>query len=146
LANVTANDFGFITTGTLLERCANTLDTMNRLERERGHFYNWYDTQSLKPLNPVYVSTVDSCNLCGHLLTLRIALRALGDAPIIGVRTLRGIEDTLGILIETASTNPSIDAFRKRLHEALRQPVPALLEIYTSVIELSALAAPVVGS
>ena len=42
------NDFGYITTGTLLERCASTLETMGKLERERGHFYNWYDTQSLQ--------------------------------------------------------------------------------------------------
>ena len=44
---------------------------MQKLERYRGHFYNWYDTQSLKPLPPLYVSTVDSGNLAGHLLTLR---------------------------------------------------------------------------
>ena len=42
-----------------------------------GHFYNWYDTQSLKPLPPLYVSTVDSGNLAGHLLTLRPGLLAL---------------------------------------------------------------------
>jgi hypothetical protein len=45
--------------------------TMAALERHRGHFYNWYDTQSLQPLLPTYISTVDSGNLAGHLLTLR---------------------------------------------------------------------------
>ena len=53
------------------ERTANTFRTMEALERYRGHFFNWYDTQSLKPLQPLYISTVDSGNLAGHLLTLR---------------------------------------------------------------------------
>ena len=50
---------------------------MHKLERHRGHFYNWYDTRTLEPLRPMYVSTVDSGNLAGHLLTL--ARRAAGD-------------------------------------------------------------------
>ena len=50
---------------------------MQALERHRGHFFNWYDTQSLKPLQPLYISTVDSGNLAGHLLTLRPGLLAL---------------------------------------------------------------------
>jgi len=43
---------------------------MQRLERHRGHFYNWYDTRTLQVLEPAYVSSVDSGNLAGHLLTL----------------------------------------------------------------------------
>ena len=71
LANLSAYDFGYISAGRLVERTANALHTMAALERYRGHFYNWYDTQSLQPLLPIYVSTVDSGNLAGHLLTLR---------------------------------------------------------------------------
>jgi cyclic beta-1,2-glucan synthetase len=62
---------------------------MGALERHRGHFYNWYDTQRLQPLLPMYVSTVDSGNLAAHLLTLRAGLLALPDEPILsrpGVR------------------------------------------------------------
>ena len=94
---------------------------MGKLERERGHFYNWYDTQSLRPLNPVYISTVDSGNLCGHLLTLRIALRALCAEPIIGARTLHGIDDTLRPSASKAQSTKDrrIDAFRQRLRDAL---------------------------
>ena len=51
--------------GALIERTANAFDTMDGLERHRGHFYNWYDTRSLKPLPPHYISTVDSGNLAG---------------------------------------------------------------------------------
>ena len=63
LANLSAYDFGYISAGQLIERTANALHTMEALERHRGHFYNWYDTQSLKPLPPLYISTVDSGNL-----------------------------------------------------------------------------------
>ena len=51
------------------------------MERFRGHFYNWYDTRSLKPLAPQYVSMVDSGNLAAHLLTLRQGLLALAARP-----------------------------------------------------------------
>ena len=84
LANLSAYDFGFISAGQLIERTANTLGTMQRLERFRGHFYNWYDTRTLKPLPPLYVSSVDSGNLAMHLLTLRQGLLALRvDADVI---------------------------------------------------------------
>ena len=51
LANLSAYDFGYIPAGQLIERTANALHTMEALERHRGHFYNWYDTQSLQPLH-----------------------------------------------------------------------------------------------
>ena len=50
---------------------ARTFGTLDRMERYRGHFFNWYDTRTLEPLPPLYVSTVDSGNLAGHLLVLR---------------------------------------------------------------------------
>ncbi|MEO6662114.1 MAG: glucoamylase family protein [Rubrivivax sp.] len=70
LAVACARRFGWIDSAQLLARCEHTLATLDRLERHRGHFLNWYDTQSLAPLSPTYVSTVDSGNLCGHLLAL----------------------------------------------------------------------------
>ncbi|HEY8250285.1 MAG TPA: glucoamylase family protein [Burkholderiales bacterium] len=86
LANLSAYDFGYISAGALIERTDNALSTMRSLERHRGHFYNWYDTRSLKPLPPLYVSSVDSGNLACHLLTLRPGLLALADAPIVTPR------------------------------------------------------------
>ena len=59
-----------------------TFATLTRMERHRGHFYNWYDTRSLKPLFPLYVSTVDSGNLAGHLLVLRSGLLELIETKI----------------------------------------------------------------
>ena len=45
------------------------------MERFEGHLFNWYDSQSLAPLTPRYVSSVDSGNLAAALLTLASGLR-----------------------------------------------------------------------
>ena len=71
---------------------------MAGLEQHRGHFYNWYDTQSLKPLLPMYVSSVDSGNLAASLLTLRAGLLALPDEKPLGARFFDGLWDTLMVL------------------------------------------------
>ncbi len=100
LANLVAHDFGYLPTGRLLERTARALRSMASLERHRGHFYNWYDTRSLQPLLPMYVSTVDSGNLAAHLLTLRVGLLALPDEPIVPRRVFAGLGDTLGVVTQ----------------------------------------------
>ncbi|MEP7085398.1 MAG: cyclic beta 1-2 glucan synthetase, partial [Betaproteobacteria bacterium] len=100
LANLAAHDFGYIVGSELVERTANTLESMAGLERYQGHFYNWYDTLTLQPLTPHYVSSVDSGNLAGHLLTLRAGLVALPDEKIIGFPLLEGLSDTLHVLAE----------------------------------------------
>ena len=102
LANLGAYDFGYISAGSCLNRCQQTLHTLSQMERHQGHFYNWYDTQTLQPLQPVYVSTVDSGNLAGHLLTLRPGLAALADAPILCQRLFPGLRDTCQILLTHA--------------------------------------------
>jgi cellobiose phosphorylase len=98
LANLAAYDFGYLAGNQLIERTQNTLATMLRLERYRGHFYNWYDTRTLKPLPPAYVSSVDSGNLAGHLLTLSSGLTELADQPMLHPQVFDGIRDTLEIL------------------------------------------------
>ena len=80
---------------------------MLQLERHRGHFYNWYDTQTLRPLLPVYVSSVDSGNLVGHVLTLRAGLAALPDQPILAARWLEGLEDTFRMVAADLMPSPS---------------------------------------
>ena len=124
LANLTAYDFGYITAGKLLQRTANTLGTMRGLERYQGHFYNWYDTLTLKPLPPHYVSSVDSGNLSGHLLTLRPGLLSLADRPILGVGTFEGLIDTMGLLTDAAAetgaaaVDPGIAQLRRDIESA----------------------------
>jgi cellobiose phosphorylase len=95
LANLAAGDFGYLTAGQLLDRTEKTLATLEGLERYRGHFYNWYDTRTLKPMRPHYVSSVDSGNLAGALFTLRAGLREWKTQPIVSPRVLDGLIDAL---------------------------------------------------
>jgi cellobiose phosphorylase len=102
LSNLSACDFGYISVGQLMERTGKALATMAGLERHRGHFYNWYDTESLKPLLPMYVSSVDSANMAASLLTLRAGLLALPDEKLLGARLLEGFGDTAMVLTDVA--------------------------------------------
>jgi cyclic beta-1,2-glucan synthetase len=120
LANLTAYDFGYINMQQLLDRTANTLQTLAQLERYRGHFYNWYDTETLAPLLPRYISTVDSGNLAGHLLTLRQGLLALASEPLINLRYLDGLADTIDVLANIKS-NKSISSAIKQFRLELKK-------------------------
>ncbi len=120
LANLSAYDFGYIAVGQLIERTANSLQTMTTLDRHRGHFYNWYDTQSLQPLPPLYISSVDSGNLAVHLLTLRPGLLALPDHRILAVRFFEGLSDTLRVLVQAATGEPApVQVLLDQLHKDL---------------------------
>ena len=70
LCVVCARVFGWIETREMITRLEATLATLAKLQRHRGHLLNWYDTVTLAPLLPMYVSTVDSGNLSGHLLAV----------------------------------------------------------------------------
>ncbi|HET8539049.1 MAG TPA: glucoamylase family protein, partial [Anaeromyxobacter sp.] len=78
LATLSAHDLGLIPAGDLVERIDSTLTTVEGLERLEGHLFNWYDTRTLAPLLPRYVSTVDSGNLAGALMVVAEGLRQLG--------------------------------------------------------------------
>ena len=107
LANLSAYDLGYIPTGVLLARTASTMKTMQLLDRYQGHFYNWYDTLSLKPLPPLYVSSVDSGNLAGHLMILRAGLLLLADHPVLAARWFDGFRDTMHVLADAVDGDGS---------------------------------------
>jgi cyclic beta-1,2-glucan synthetase len=86
LATLAAHDLGFIEEAELVRRTNATLTTMERLDRHEGHLFNWYDSRTLVPLPPAYVSTVDSGNLAGALLTLAVGLRQV--APDLAARAM----------------------------------------------------------
>jgi cyclic beta-1,2-glucan synthetase len=102
LSTVAAREFGWCGTLETLDRLEATIATMSRLERFRGHFYNWYDTAGLRPLDPAYVSTVDSGNLAGHLLALGSACGRAAHRPVLDGQALAGIEDALALVGDAA--------------------------------------------
>lgn len=115
LADLAAVDFGYLTAAECLQRVGNTLTTMEKLERYRGHFYNWYDTRTLQPLHPQYVSSVDSGNLAGSLLTLQAGLAELKNQPVPSLSALHGLQDTLNVLAKELHAAPVAE-----LSEAVR--------------------------
>ena len=82
LSAACARRFGWIGSMELLARAEATLATLTGLERHRGHFLNWYDTQTGAALRPMYVSTVDSGNLSGHLMAVAQACLELAHDPL----------------------------------------------------------------
>ncbi len=136
LANLAAYDFGYLPAGRLIERTMCALRTMESLERHRGHFFNWYNTQSLKPLQPVYISSVDSGNLAGCLLTLQPGLLALVDDPILSARWLDGMNDTFRILVDAVKgVRPAPLAQFQHTLESVSQAHPTTLAAARQCLE-----------
>jgi cyclic beta-1,2-glucan synthetase len=95
LATLTARDFGYIGTYGMMDLIEKTVTTIEGLIKWNGHLYNWYDTRTLKPLRPCYISTVDSGNLIGYLITLEQGLKDYLNSPLVDARFSNGIRDTL---------------------------------------------------
>ncbi len=123
LSVTSARDFGWIGTLEAVERLEATFATLGRMEKRRGHFLNWYDTRDLRPLDPPYISSVDSGNLAGHLIAIANACREWRiqaptprqqrDGPLDAVRlACEGLRATWG-----AAPHQGVEA--RRLDEAL---------------------------
>ncbi len=147
LANLAAWDFGYISAGTLVQRTMDAFQSMASLERHQGHFYNWYDTRTLRPLPPRYISSVDSGNLAGHLLTLRAGLLALPDQKIVSERVFDGLVDALGVLAGymPESRETQIRQLQAQLATAC-QARPATLPDYKTQLESVASAAETIAA
>ncbi|MGZ8314470.1 MAG: GH36-type glycosyl hydrolase domain-containing protein [Telluria sp.] len=151
LSNLTAWDFGFITAWQVVQRCEDTLRTMSRMERFQGHFYNWYDTRTLVPLQPMYISAVDSGNLAGHLLTLAPGLIDLADQPIVSKQTLEGIGITLRVLEEQSSdaspgVRAAIEAMQRQIASPQSNAASAMHDMLETLARLSAAANAIVSA
>ncbi|MGM0767651.1 MAG: GH36-type glycosyl hydrolase domain-containing protein [Pseudomonadota bacterium] len=107
LADLAAVDFGYLTVGECLHRVDQTLSAMEKLERYRGHLFNWYDTRTLQPLHPQYVSSVDSGNLAGSLLTLQVGLAELKHQPVMSLTAWQGLQDTLQVCADQLPETPA---------------------------------------
>jgi cyclic beta-1,2-glucan synthetase len=123
LSTLSAHDFGWIGALEATERWDATLATLAGLEQMRGHFFNWYDTLTLAPLEPRYVSSVDSGNLAGHLLALSNGCRELAQRNGLSPGALAGINDALRLLrealAEADATSRATSETRERLRAAL---------------------------
>ncbi|HLY09838.1 MAG TPA: glucoamylase family protein, partial [Planctomycetota bacterium] len=94
LSTLAAHDLGYLGAPELAERVDRMLTTLEGIERHRGHFLNWYDTKTLAPLYPRYVSTVDSGNLAGCLMILAQGLRERSAEPELPGGTDQGLRDS----------------------------------------------------
>jgi cyclic beta-1,2-glucan synthetase len=130
LANLAARDLGYLPVGRLIRRTQDTFATLQRLERHRGHFYNWYATQTLQPLLPLYISTVDSGNLAGNLLVLGVGLQELVDEKILTPQIFAGLQDTVGVLRRLGADKKALSQL-----EAELEKTPSTLRAALRVLE-----------
>ncbi len=115
-----ARDFGYLTADEFCLRCSRTMETLERMDHYEGHLLNWYNTRTLEPLHPRYVSTVDSGNLVAALWVLQQGCNDILRAPIVGHTGLRGLNDTLSILERKCGDDPSAIVALHALRRLLR--------------------------
>ena len=101
LSTLAAHDLGYLSLGRLVDRLEKTFDALEQMEKHWGHFYNWYETRTLRPLPPAYISTVDSGNLLGCLLTLKQGLMEKTREPVLGHAVVAGLTDTFRLIDES---------------------------------------------
>ncbi|WP_213767690.1 glucoamylase family protein [Caballeronia sp. dw_19] len=146
LAHLAAFDFGYLSAARMLTRMGATLETMDMLERHRNHFFNWYDTETLQTLSPRYVSTVDSGNLAGHLMTLRRGLIDLADERVFDARIFPGLADTLDVFRDAALAagfdRADFEPMQTTLETESAVPLQTCSSALATMLRLLAAAAP----
>jgi cyclic beta-1,2-glucan synthetase len=124
---VSARDFGWIALTEAVSRIERTMTTIEGMERFRGHLYNWYDTRSLHPLQPQYISAVDSGNLAGHLVAVAAACADWAEAPSVHLQgEFDGILDCVDILEETLLDVPDDRRQLRPLRQRLRDRIDGM--------------------
>jgi len=111
LATSSARDIGYVGALELVERYELTFSTLATLGRLHGHYFNWYDTKTLEPLMPQYISTVDSGNLAGHLIAVKQACIEFPEQSLFDANFVAGLNDTIDA-ITTEAVN--LGSFRQR--------------------------------
>lgn len=113
LSTIAARDFGWAGTIATVDRLEATLNTMEKLQKFKGHFFNWYDTQDLRELEPPYISSVDSGNLAGHLIVLANACEEWIDTYC-AATTLPGVMDTCLLAREAIIEQPVMSSGQRQ--------------------------------
>jgi len=139
LSALAARDLGLITLREWLARGEQTLATLERMERRSGHILNWYDTETLRPLDPQYVSTVDSGNLVAALWIIRQACEEQCESPVLGPEALEGVADLLRFAeqaLEAGGRGPGrLGRELTKLERAVRAAAPSLATGPVAVLE-----------
>ena len=137
-ATLAACDFGFIGPSEFAVRNLRVFDTLDRLVVHRGHLLNWYDTRSLEPLDPQYISTVDNGNLAACLITLKQGSLELTQTPVITPSTWTGLLTTFELLVQATEVlsgsdqvpyQASVDAVKQSISK-LTACGPDLLNVF----------------
>jgi cyclic beta-1,2-glucan synthetase len=135
LSIVAARDFGWTGTSRAVTRLEDTLATMLELERHNGHFFNWYATDDLHVLQPAYVSSVDSGNLAGHLITVANACEEwMGDFSSPDARL--GLGDNLALIRDALSEITAPGDKRLQQLAASLEEMDALLQGRQDMVSL----------
>ncbi|WP_196053573.1 GH36-type glycosyl hydrolase domain-containing protein [Paracoccus lichenicola] len=135
LATLSARDFGWIGLPETLDRIEATLTTLERMEKLNGHLFNWYDTRDLSVLHPRYVSSVDSGNLAGHLVTLASALRGWAHGAIVHVPTNpQGIGDVLDVLARQLAAIPDDRRALRPLRRRVQERIEGFSQSYANIL------------
>jgi hypothetical protein len=129
-AQITAHDFGYVTHQELAMQLHQSLDAMEKLERVRGHFYNWYDTRTLQPIAPLYVSTVDSGNMAAALVALKQGCLAMPARPLIDCATLESLRDHCLLFRDSLPHEARIGVIMKPLDSLLQQCSSAPTDLF----------------
>ncbi len=112
-----ACDMGYVGCKGMAESLGRIIGTVERMEKWKGHLFNWYNTITLEPLRPMYVSTVDSGNFVGYMIVVREGLKEYLKKKRPMPSMAIGIKDTLELVCEEE---------KKEIDQNLRQ---ALLEL-----------------
>jgi len=128
---VSARDFGWVCTLDVVQRLEATLATLHRMQRFRGHFFNWYDTRDLRPLEPRYVSTVDSGNLAAHLTAVGNACKEWATTPLDSAVAIAGVNDSIDLLREALQALPD----DRREHVTMRVQLAAALDEVVQAVD-----------
>lgn len=129
LSALTAYDFKYISADDFIDRALATMKTLKELEHYEGHLLNWFDIQTVRPLYPRYVSTVDSGNFIACLWTLEEGIYQLLNSPILPFSIIQGLTDTLDIALPEERKNLVV---QKKLHE-----IKSIIQVRpTNILEL----------
>ncbi|MDS1004284.1 glucoamylase family protein [Clostridium sporogenes] len=135
-SNIVAYDLGFISLENLINRLENIVSSMNKLDKYEGHFYNWYDIKSGKPLNPKYISSVDSGNLVGYLWLTEESLKDIINKPLLGEKNIDGLLSLLELANEELKEEENIDNFYFNMIFILKGMEPDIVFINNMFIKI----------